>query len=242
MPKVLFYFLFFIFHSIFFFCSLRPTSNVMQPHRVWHLRSRNGSSGCSVDRVCSLCMSTTSVLHATPLLCLAANAVAKKLLIHCGVAMFQLFFRLPTRPRLASDRRQGCHVFFNFECHSHTASHHSHAQYVMWAWQLRINNQNCWQSHEVKISLEKSRNIINDCVDLVRNHLILLWNNWIPCAKRKHSRKLIRHKLVFCVQSFGHILCKVFKFQNLWNLVWKVKNVWSEVDIIITLGMMPFWT
>lgn len=216
MPKVLFYFLFFIFHSISF--SVR-----CGPLQTWCNRIESDTWDRGMvrlaavsDRVCTLCMSTTSVLHATPLLCLAANAVAKKLLIHCGVAMFQLFFRLPTRPRLASDRRQGCHVFFSFECHSHTASHHSHT-HVMWAWQLRINNKNCWQSHEVKISLEKSRNIINDSVDLVRNHLILLWNNWIPYAKRKHTRKLIRHKLVFCVQSFGHILCKVFKF-------WKVKK------------------
>lgn len=37
-------------------------------------------------------------LHATPLLCLAANAVAKKLLIHCGVAMFQLFSPADTPP------------------------------------------------------------------------------------------------------------------------------------------------
>lgn len=207
MPKVLFYFPFSIrFSFSVSLASLRPTSNVMQPNRVWHLRSGNGSSGGSVVIVYAPDYVNDIGLHATPLLCLAANAVAKKLLIHCGIAMFQLFSPADTPP-LASDRRQGCHVLFNFKCHSHTSSHHSHthAQYVMWAWQVRINNQNCWQSHEVKISLKKSLNIINDSIDLVRNHLILLWNNWIPYAKRKHSRKLIRHKLVFCVQTFAHI-------------------------------------
>lgn len=45
--------------------SVRPTSNVMQPNRVWHLRSGNGSSGGSVDRVCSrLCQRHRPPCHA----------------------------------------------------------------------------------------------------------------------------------------------------------------------------------
>lgn len=211
MPKVLFYFLCFIFHSIFFFCfcclaaahfkrdaTASSLTLEIEEWFVW-LQCRSCLLAVYVNDIGAPC-------HAPSVF--GSQCGSQKVAHPLRRRHVSTLFSPADTPPVGKWSSTGlpC-VFFNFECHSHTASHHSHAQYVMWAWQLRINNQNCWQSHEVKISLEKSRNIINDCVDLVRNHLILLWNNWIPCAKRKHSRKLIRHKLVFCVQSFGHIRC-----------------------------------
>lgn len=97
MPKVLLFFgfsdLFSIFRFPFDFLSLahfkRDATKSSLTLEIVHCR---WVCLAAISIVCMLdYVNDIGPSHATPLLCLAANAVAKMLLIHCGVAMFQLF-------------------------------------------------------------------------------------------------------------------------------------------------------